>query len=146
MTAQTPFFLDPQCIRYNQMSFRVARQRVPNWQGIMHVLQNDCEYPEQSTIAFLPIVDMYPGDKTCFLSTLQYNCIIASTHNAPPVVTFDLPLFWKASQIKDEVPDASPVRDVVLLLGSFHTFMNLLGAVGALMNGSGLFVTIGHIC
>ena len=59
-------------------------------------------------------------------------------HNAPPAVTFDQPLFWKASQIKDEVPYTSPVRDVVLLLGTFHAFMNLLGAIGTLMNGSGL--------
>ena len=109
---------------------------------MMHALQKDCEYPGQSTIAFLPMVDMYPGDKICILSMPQNICNIASKHNAPPVVTFDQPLFWKASQIKDEVPDTSPVRDVVLLLGSFHTFMNLLGAIGTLMNGSGLFDTI----
>ena len=120
-----------------EMSFRFA-QPVPNWQGMMHVLHTDCAYPGQSTIAFLPMVDMYPGDKTCILSTLQYICNLASKHNAPPFVTFDQPLFWKASQIKDEVPDTSPVHDVVLLLGRFHTFMNLLGAIGTLMNGSGL--------
>ncbi len=84
------------------------------------------------------MVDMYPGDKICILSSLQYICNLASKHNAPPVVIFDQPLFWKTSQIKDEVPDTSPVCDVVLLLGSFHTFMNLLGAIGTLMNGSGL--------
>ena len=131
-----------------EMSFRCA-QPVPNWQGMMHVLHTDCEYPGQCTIAFIPMVDMYPGDKTCILSTLQYICNLASKHNAPPVVTFDQPLFWKTSQIKDEVPDTSPVRDVVLLVGSFHTFMNLLGAIGTLMNGSGLkdiFETIWQCC
>ena len=44
--------------------------------------------------------------------------------------------------IQDEVPDTSPVRDAVLILTSFHTFFNLLGSIGALMNGSGLFDTI----
>ena len=78
------------------------------------------------------------GEKPCILSTLQYICNLASKLNAPPVVTFDQQLFWKASQINDEVPDTSPVREVVLLLGSFHTFMNLLEAIGTLMNGSGL--------
>ena len=53
-------------------------------------------------------------------------------------MTFDQPLFWKASQIKEEVVQDSFVDKVVLLLGSFHTFMNLLGAIGTLMNGSGL--------
>ena len=115
MASETPSFLDPQCIRYNRMYFRFV-QPVPNWQGIVHVLQKDCEYQGQSTIPFLPIDDMYPGEKTCILSTLQYICntCIASKHNAPPVVTFGQMLFWKASQIKDEVPDTSQVRDVVL--------------------------------
>ena len=120
-----------------EMSFRFA-QPLPNWQGMMHVLQKDSEFPGQSTISFLPMIDMYPDDKTCILSTLQYISDLASNHNAPPVVTFDLPLLWKASQIKDEVSDTSPVRDVVLLLGSFYAFMNLFGAIGTLMNGSGL--------
>ena len=85
---------------------------------------------------------MYPDDTTCILCTLQYICNIASKHNASPVITLGQLLFWKASKIKDEVPDTSPVRDVVLLLGSFHTFMNLLGAIEPLVNGSGLFETI----
>ena len=32
----------------------------------------------------------------------------------------------------------SPIRDVILLLGTFHTFMNVLGAIGTLMDGTGL--------
>ena len=75
------------------------------------------------------MVDMYPGDKTCILSTLQYIANTASKHNAPPDDTFDQPLFWNASRIKNNVPDTSPVRDVVLLFGRFNTFINLLGAL-----------------
>lgn len=36
------------------------------------------------------------------------------------------------------VSDDSQIRNVVLMLGSFHTFMNLLGAIGTLMDGSRL--------
>jgi hypothetical protein len=104
----------------------------------MHLLHKQFDHPGQSSIAFLPMIDMYPGDQTCIFSTLEYICKLASKYNAPPVVTFDQPLFWKASEIMQEVPDNSPIRDVVLLLGSFHTFMNLLGAIGTLMDGSGL--------
>ena len=116
--------------------FRFA-QSVPNWQGIVHVLHKDCEYQWQSTIPFLPIGDMYPGDKTCILSTLQYICnaSIASKHNAPPVVTFGQMLFWKASQIKYEVPDTSPVRDVVL----FRELSWPSWIYSELVNGSGLW-------
>ena len=87
---------------------------------------------------FLPVIDMYPGDKTCIASALEYICKLAFKCNFPPVVTFDQPLFWKASELLEEAPDNSPLKDVILLLGSFHTFMSLLGVKGTLMDGSGL--------
>ena len=104
----------------------------------MHLLHKECEHPGKSSILFLPMIDMNPGDKTCILSTLNYLCKLASKHNMPAIATFDQPLFWKAPEIANAVPDDSPIRNVVLLLGSFHTFMNLLGAIGTLMDGSGL--------
>ena len=42
------------------------------------------------------------------------------------------------SEIVNAVTDDSPIRDVILLLGTFHTFMNMLGAIGTLMDGTGL--------
>ena len=56
----------------------------------------------------------------------------------PTIIIFDQLLFWKASEIVNAIPDDNPIRNVVSLLGSFHTFMNLLGAIGTLMDGSGL--------
>ncbi len=84
------------------------------------------------------MIDLNPGDKTCNYSTLHVLCRLASKHNAPAIITFDQPLFLKASEIIYEVQDSSCLRDIVLLLGSFHTFMNLLCALGTLMNGTGL--------
>ena len=52
-------------------------------------------------------------------------------------MTFDQPLFWKASAIVNAVTDDSPIRDVILLFGTFHTFMNVLGAIGTLIDGTG---------
>ena len=63
---------------------------------------------------------------------------LAHKYGVPTIVTFDQPLFYKASQIVETVPDDHQLKDTVLLLGSFHTFMNFLGAVGSLMAGSGL--------
>ena len=104
----------------------------------MHLLHKQCDHPGQSSVLFLPMIDMYPDDKTCIYSTLEYICKLASKYDLPPIVTFDQPLFWKASEIIYEIPENNPIRHVVLLLGSFHTFMNLLGAIGTLMDGSGL--------
>ena len=36
------------------------------------------------------------------------------------------------------MPEESQTRSVVLLLGSFHTSMNLLGTIGTFMDGSGI--------
>lgn len=120
-----------------EMSFRFE-QPIPNWQGMMHILHQGCEHPAPSSVVFLPMIDLYPGDKTCIYSTLHYLCKLAAEHNVPPIITFDQPLFWKASEIINEVPDTSCLKDIVLRLGSFHTFMNVLGAIGTLMSGTGL--------
>jgi len=112
-----------------EISFRF-HQSTPSWQGMMHLLHKECEYPGKSSVQFLPMIDMNPGDKTCILSTLDYLCSLSSKHNIPPIITFDQPLFWKASEITNAVPDDSPIRNVILLLGSFHTFMNVLVPLG----------------
>ena len=127
-----------------ETSFRF-KQPVPNRQGMMHLLHKDRDHPGQSSVVFLPIIDMYPGDKSCIFSTLEYLSNLAHTHKTTAVVTFDQPLYWKASEIKYEVPQESQIRSVVLLLGSFHTLMNLLGAIGTLMDGSGIKEILGTI-
>ena len=108
----------------------------PCWQGMMHLINRRSKHTGKSSIFFLPKIDLYPGDKTCILSTLI--CKLANKQSITPVVTFDQPLFWKASEVQYEVSDRFSIQDVVLLLGSFHTFMNLLGAIGTLMDSSGL--------
>ena len=69
---------------------------------------------------------------------MTYICDLAKKHNLSPIITFDQPLFWKASEIIYNAPPKSPLKNIALLLGSFHAFMNVLGAIGALMQGSGL--------
>lgn len=113
-------------------------QEVPNWQGMMHILHRGSNHPGKASVTFLPMIDMYPGDPTCILSTLTYICGLAEKSNISPVITFDQPLFWKASEIIYNAPKDSPIKTTVLMLGSFHTLMNVLGAIGTLMQGTGL--------
>ena len=81
----------------------VFHQSTPSWQGMMHLLHKECEYPGKSSVQYLPMIDMNPGDKTCILSTLDYLCGLSSRHNMPTIITFDQPLFWKASEIVNGV-------------------------------------------
>ena len=59
-------------------------------------------------------------------------------HHVTPIITFDQPLYWKAAGIIYDTPGNSQLKNIVLMLGSFHTFMNLLGTIGKLMEGTGL--------
>ena len=51
---------------------------------------------------------------------------------------FDQQWYWIALIIMEDQPLASRLRRIVLLLGGFHTEMSLLGAIGTIMDGSGL--------
>ena len=120
-----------------ELSFNF-KQATPGWQGMMHIIYQGNDPPGQSLIRYLPMIDMYSGDKTCILSTLEFLCRLAYKHHLDPVVTFDQPLYWKAQEIVLDSPPGSHLKSIVLLLGGFHTFMNLLGAIGTLMEGTGL--------
>ena len=120
-----------------ELSFNF-KQATPGWQGMMHIIYQGNDHPGQSSIRYLPMIDMYSGDKTCILSTLEFLCRLAYKHHLDPVVTFDQPLYWKAQEIVLDSPPGSHLKSIVLLLGGFHTFMNLLGAIGTLMEGTGL--------
>ena len=50
-----------------------------------------------------------------------------------PCVTFDQPLWYKASGII-----AKKKLNIICRLGGFHTLMSFLGAVGDMMSGSGI--------
>ena len=66
---------------------------------------------------------------TCILSTLTFLSDLVSKCGMPTVVTFDQPLFWKASII---------IKSITLMLGTFHMTMNLLGCIGVLLEKTGL--------
>ena len=120
-----------------ELSFKF-KEPTPGWHGMMHIIHQGNAHPGPSAVMYLPMINMYSGDISCILSTLQFLCDLASKYHIAPVITFDQPLYWKAAQIILDSPHGSPLKSIVLLLGCFHTFMNLLGAIGTLMDGTGL--------
>ena len=97
----------------------------------MHAINQGNEHPGQSSVLFLPMIDMYP-----VYFGLLYN--IATKYHVSPVITFDQPLYWKAADIIIDAPENSYLKQTFLMLGCFHTFMNLLEYIGTLMDGTGL--------
>lgn len=107
------------------------------WSGMMQVVfDNEVEnHNVKALINYLTMIDFSPGDMTCILSTLNLCLDLANNNNLPAIIAFDQLLYWKVSIIKLEYFELKPVA---LLQGNFHTIMNLLGATGSLMSGSGL--------
>ena len=109
----------------------------PAWSGMMQ-LSHCGIHPGQSSVTFLPMIDMSSSNPTCIFSTLKFASEHARRHSVTPIVTFDQPLWWKALMIIMSEPLDSDLRNIVLRLGGFHTEMSFLGCIGSLMAGSGL--------
>ena len=96
------------------------------------------EHPGQSSIVFLPIIDMDPGNLSCIYSTLNFVSNHANQYNVTPILTFDQSLWWKAMSIITNEKSNSSFSKIIFRLGPFHTEMSFLGSIGHLMKGSGL--------
>ena len=67
----------------------------PAWSGLMQ-LSHCGIHPGQSSVTFLPMIDMSSSNPTCIFSTLKFASEHARRHSVTPIVTFDQPLWWKA--------------------------------------------------
>ena len=92
------------------------KEQTPNWQGMMHTLHQGSQHSGQSSVRFLPVINLYSRGKSCILSTLDFVCNLAISHNLPTIVTFDQPLYWKAAEIIIDVPQSSHLKGIVLML------------------------------
>lgn len=54
------------------------------------------------------------------------------------IVTFDQPLYAKATKIVASADKADPISNIFVRLGGFHLLMSFLGSIGHIMGGSGL--------
>ena len=87
----------------------------PNWSGYMTNISSG-PYPGKSTIAFLPIIDYSPTDPTCIYTTLEFVIDQENSLNIrTPVLTFDQPLWLKAT----EIANCKSINTVLIFEG-FH--------------------------
>ena len=109
----------------------------PLWSGYMQAV-GSCSYPGQASIFFMPMINLKSTDHVGLLSTMHFVVEQCSKYNMTPVLTFDQPLYWKSMSIKENQDGNSPIRKCVLRLGGFHQVMSFFGAVGFIMQGSGM--------
>lgn len=93
----------------------------------------------QSSISFLPMIDMSPSDSTCVYSTLTFVLKHARKYHIDiPIITFDQPLWCEAYCLVNTEVANTAFKKIVVRLGGFHTVMSFLGSIGHLMAESGL--------
>ena len=96
----------------------------PNFMGFIHQKYNGLTL--KSSIEVLRIINANPNDMQTINTTIMR--AIKGTHESPAIITFDLPLFIKASQIVKEQK-----LEVVVQLGGFHLLKSFLGCIGFIM-------------
>ena len=100
------------------------KKGIPDWSGTMHLLNQKKQHPGPASVEFLPMIDLKPSDESCIFSTLSFlNNLTEQNNIGYTVVTFDQPLYWKACEILQKLPDGDTLKNIVVLLGSFHTLM-----------------------
>ena len=104
--------------------------------GFMHQKYN--KLTVKFSIEFLCIINVNPNDMQTIYTTIIR--AIKGTNKSPAIITFDLPLFIKASQIVK-----GQKLEVVVQLGGFHLLKSYLGCIGYIMEGSGLAEAMGVV-
>lgn len=115
----------------------ILRPSRPSWNGFMQMV-HEGGHPGQSSVVFMPMIDMKSSDESCIYSTMCFVSDQARRYNVTPVLTFDQPLWWKAMEIQQNEPPESNVCKIVLRLGGLHVEMSFLGCIGHIMGGSGI--------
>ena len=111
---------------------------IPSWSGLMQVtFDKQNEFAQKDQILFLPIIDLSSSNMTCIQSTLEFLSNLSIKIKKPCIITFDQPLYWKSIIITKNSTDPN-LQNIVLILGAFHSAMNLLGCIGKIMDNTGL--------
>jgi hypothetical protein len=87
-----------------------------------------------SKVSMLPVINLHATDFNALYSLLTF--IVRQSEKLQlgmPCVTFDQQLYVKAYEIA-----VSKKMNVFIRIGGFHQLMSFLGAIGTLMEGSGL--------
>ena len=79
----------------------IFKDPLPSWSGSMQFINSHIplKIAGKASITSLPIIDLTPSDMNCIFSTLKFVSNLAYSLGKPTIITFDQPLFWKASKI-----------------------------------------------
>lgn len=113
---------------------------IRGWNGFMEQVTDGIPY-EKTSIDCQPFINAPPSDYDTVYTSLT--TAVQRTRSCCPeqkttFVTFDQPLYLKAKEILASREGDPELEGVVIRLGGFHLLMSFMGAVGYIMEGSGL--------
>jgi hypothetical protein len=100
----------------------------PNWNSFMKSI-HQTESKKKSPIEFLPIIEGDPNEYRTIYTTLM-ECL--RSRQSPAVITFDMPVWLKATQIV-----LQPDLPIITRLGGFHLLKSFQGSIWVIMADSG---------
>lgn len=113
-------------------------QQQPGWHGFMYNLTNNESSCESTYIKAVPFINMDPTNMSTIYTALSFAAEQSRLQKQTCIVTFDQPLFLKASEIVTNAEMNSDIGKIVVRLGGFHLLMSFMGSIGRIMEGSGL--------
>lgn len=93
---------------------------------------------DQSAVIPLPFVNLQPSHPTSINTCLRFAAEECTKRQQKCIVTFDQPLFIKATDIVSQADETDVLSTVIVRLGGFHLLMSYMGAVAKIMGGSGM--------
>ncbi|PZC75227.1 hypothetical protein B5X24_HaOG206534 [Helicoverpa armigera] len=112
---------------------------LPGWNGYIECATNKIIDFSKSKISFLPFIHQPANNYDTIYTTLLCAVENAKRYNHEVcIITFDQPLYAKAREIVSAAPEESEVSKIIVRLGGFHLLMSFFGAIGYIMQGSGL--------
>ena len=85
------------------ISFSMKSPR-PAWSGLMQMINKTGNHPGKSSMVFLSMLDIEPGDIACIYSTMMYVGEHAARNNVTHILNFNQPLWVKALMIQGRAP------------------------------------------
>ncbi|KYM94341.1 hypothetical protein ALC62_15043 [Cyphomyrmex costatus] len=112
-------------------------EKSTGWNHFMEEITAELSF-QRSRVICLPFICAPPSNKDTVYTSLLLACEKAASSNLPYVyATFDLPLYMKALEVIATSEDHR-LKNVVPILGGFHLLMSYMGAIGHVMDGSGI--------
>lgn len=120
---------------------KFANNKSDGWNGFMEKIHTNLAY-HVSKIIPVPFIKNPPSDyNTIFTSLVEAAEQCQKQEQKIVFVTFDQPLYYKAREILANIDlnnDPYNLSSIQVRLGGFHLMMSFLGAIGFIMDGSGL--------